>query len=196
MTEYEPGWYHVEGDPPGTMRMWDGEKLVGEPIAQDTEFVTHADLFARGLATFFDLLFLCIGALVVAVSTQALIGNSIATATVGVVWVGFYEIFQVVKHGTTPGKRMFSLVIVDTNLQSPPGWLVALVRVVPVTIAYALISRLLPSGDATTEFIAGFGMFFGFLVINAITIMVTPRHISLYDVVAGTQVVAQPSSDN
>lgn len=26
-----PGWYHGEGDPPGTKRYWDGELWVGEP---------------------------------------------------------------------------------------------------------------------------------------------------------------------
>ena len=26
-----PGWYHAEGDPPGTQRYWDGELWQGEP---------------------------------------------------------------------------------------------------------------------------------------------------------------------
>lgn len=28
-----PGWYHGEGDPPGTQRWWDGAQWVGEPVA-------------------------------------------------------------------------------------------------------------------------------------------------------------------
>ncbi|MEM9562417.1 MAG: RDD family protein [Actinomycetota bacterium] len=28
-----PGWYHAEGDPPGTTRWWDGSQWVGEPQA-------------------------------------------------------------------------------------------------------------------------------------------------------------------
>lgn len=31
-----PGWYHGEGDPPGTKRYWDGELWVGEPQAMPT----------------------------------------------------------------------------------------------------------------------------------------------------------------
>ncbi len=27
------GWYHAEGDPPGTSRFWNGEEWIGEPIA-------------------------------------------------------------------------------------------------------------------------------------------------------------------
>lgn len=27
----QPGWYHAEGDPPGTQRYWDGELWQGEP---------------------------------------------------------------------------------------------------------------------------------------------------------------------
>ena len=29
----EPGWYHAEGDPPGTQRFWNGGQWVGDPIA-------------------------------------------------------------------------------------------------------------------------------------------------------------------
>lgn len=32
MTEVRPGWYHGKGDPEGTVRYWDGEKWVGEPV--------------------------------------------------------------------------------------------------------------------------------------------------------------------
>lgn len=27
------GWYHAEGDPPGTTRYWDGSQWIGEPVA-------------------------------------------------------------------------------------------------------------------------------------------------------------------
>lgn len=27
-----PGWYHAQGDPPGTQRWWDGELWQGEPV--------------------------------------------------------------------------------------------------------------------------------------------------------------------
>ena len=27
-----PGWYHAEGDPPGTSRYWDGSQWIGDPV--------------------------------------------------------------------------------------------------------------------------------------------------------------------
>ncbi len=32
MTEARPGWYHGKGDPEGTVRYWDGEKWIGDPV--------------------------------------------------------------------------------------------------------------------------------------------------------------------
>jgi|GEM_PF-1026915 len=31
---YEPGWYHAQGDPPDTVRYWDGQTWQGEPTRQ------------------------------------------------------------------------------------------------------------------------------------------------------------------
>jgi len=28
----EPGWYYAEGDPPGTVRRWNGQEWIGFPI--------------------------------------------------------------------------------------------------------------------------------------------------------------------
>lgn len=33
MSQTQPGWYYADGDPPGTMRYWDGTQWVGEPTA-------------------------------------------------------------------------------------------------------------------------------------------------------------------
>lgn len=30
------GWYHADGDPPGTQRWWDGNQWVGGPVAGTT----------------------------------------------------------------------------------------------------------------------------------------------------------------
>jgi uncharacterized protein YbjQ (UPF0145 family) len=32
-----PGWYPAAGDPPGTVRYWDGSQWTGEPISQSSE---------------------------------------------------------------------------------------------------------------------------------------------------------------
>lgn len=32
MAEARPGWYHGKGDPEGTVRYWDGEQWVGDPV--------------------------------------------------------------------------------------------------------------------------------------------------------------------
>ena len=32
MAEAKPGWYHGKGDPEGTVRYWDGEQWIGEPV--------------------------------------------------------------------------------------------------------------------------------------------------------------------
>ena len=31
------GWYHAQGDPPGTQRYWDGGQWLGEPQAMPTD---------------------------------------------------------------------------------------------------------------------------------------------------------------
>lgn len=33
----EPGWYYAEGDPPGTVRRWNGNEWVGFPVAPPNE---------------------------------------------------------------------------------------------------------------------------------------------------------------
>lgn len=33
MPPQPPGWYHAQGDPPGTTRWWDGAQWVGGPVA-------------------------------------------------------------------------------------------------------------------------------------------------------------------
>lgn len=32
MAEVRPGWYHGKGDPEGTVRYWNGEEWVGDPV--------------------------------------------------------------------------------------------------------------------------------------------------------------------
>jgi len=188
MVEYEPGWYHVE----------DGEKVVGDPIPQDSQFVTHGDAWSRGLARFFDSLFLFAGLFAVNIAVGSVLSSG--TATTVVTWIvstfGLiaYEVGLVATKGATLGKRMFNLVVVDKRLQSPPGWLAALQRTVPVWVAYALVSSVFPEGtDAETSFISGFSLLFCFLALNALLIAVTPQHRSLYDLVGRTQVVAEQS---
>ena len=34
-----PGWYHGEGDPPGSTRYWDGTRWVGDPVAAPADVV-------------------------------------------------------------------------------------------------------------------------------------------------------------
>lgn len=37
-TSQPPGWYHAQGDPPGTNRWWDGAQWVGGPVAASSGF--------------------------------------------------------------------------------------------------------------------------------------------------------------
>jgi uncharacterized membrane protein YhaH (DUF805 family) len=36
LADARPGWYHGVGDPDGTVRYWDGEKWIGEPVQAPT----------------------------------------------------------------------------------------------------------------------------------------------------------------
>ncbi len=53
-----PGWYHAEGDPPGTQRYWDGMQWQGgpQPVATAAAAATRppADLGARFVAFLID----------------------------------------------------------------------------------------------------------------------------------------------
>lgn len=45
-----PGWYHAEGDAPGTVRWWDGSQWVGDPVPDTTALNPPSDVPSRAAA--------------------------------------------------------------------------------------------------------------------------------------------------
>lgn len=130
-----PGWYHAEGDPPGTQRYWDGVTWQGGPQAVPGAenaggFGTNKDAlpspWVRLLARIIDAVILIIPALIIV----AIIGGSAggvggfsaggfstdgatiaASLLAGLISLG-YEYFFLAKEGATPGKKIMSIKVV------------------------------------------------------------------------------------
>jgi uncharacterized RDD family membrane protein YckC len=140
-----PGWYPAEGDPPGTVRWWDGSKWVGGPqeqgVQQEAGYVAPG---AGALANGRELAdpWLRIGAaiidwLVTVVVSIPFIGFAVAGAIAtdgeldgGALALGFvaslittaYYVVMNSQFSATLGKMALGLRIVGRNGEEPLGW--------------------------------------------------------------------------
>ncbi|MEM9204325.1 MAG: RDD family protein [Actinomycetota bacterium] len=188
------GHYYAEGDPPGTVRYWDGTQWVGDPIpappttpppppgpagGADERF---AGLGIRLGAAVIDGI---IGFIVVLILVGALFGTSDgnsfeATASgggallIGVLFYVFY-LWVVVQFGGTPGKLILGLRITDEDGVTPVGWRGAFMRSLPGLLGnIPFLGVLITLGAAIASL---------FMISN------DPEHRSAYDRIGSTRVV-------
>jgi len=130
----QPGWYHAQGDPPGTHRYWDGASWQGDPqpVGQPAAGMMAPPGMAAGRAVGgigARFVALIIDSLVVAIPGAILIG--LAGEDGGVLaLLGFLAIvatwiwnFAVKQGGTgqTVGKGIMNLTLLGTDTQQPIG---------------------------------------------------------------------------
>jgi len=140
-----PGWYPAEGDPPGTVRWWDGSKWVGGPqeqgVQQEAGYVAPgagalangrelADPWLRIGAAIIDWLVTVVVsipfigfAIAGAVATDGeLDGGAIALGLVASLITTAYYVVMNSQFSATLGKMALGLRIVGRNGEEPLGW--------------------------------------------------------------------------
>ena len=194
MSDMPAGHYHAEGDPPETVRYWDGSQWVGDPIpapptaapaapdatsGHDPRFAT---LGVRLGAAIIDAI---IGLVIVGVLVAVFFGTSDgdgfeATASppaallIGVIFYVFY-LWLVVQFGGTPGKLIVGLRITDEDGSTPVGWRGAFMRSLP-----GLLGNIPVLGILIT---------LGAAIASLIMISNDPERRSAYDRIGSTRVV-------
>jgi uncharacterized RDD family membrane protein YckC len=202
-----PGWYHAEGDPPGTIRFWNGTEWVGEPRPTKTERpLVHgrriADPRKRIVAAIIDGVILAIFAVPAVIS--AMRGIDLEAMAAGAPapdfapsagWVLFTAVFaflytvgSVAMWGATPGKQMMKIEIIrQSDGGTPPGWMTAFVRYFP-TLAVAMVSQALLIVTITgANLVSNITLIIQ--VASLLLIFTDQTRRSIYDMVAKTNVV-------
>ena len=194
MSDMPAGHYHAEGDPPETVRYWDGSQWVGDPIpapptaapAAPDATSGHDPRFATlgvrlGAAIIDAIIGLVIVGVLVAVFFGTSDGNGFeATASggeallIGVIFYGFY-LWLVVQFGGTPGKLIVGLRITDEDGSTPVGWRGAFMRSLP-----GLLGNIPVLGILIT---------LGAAIASLIMISNDPERRSAYDRIGSTRVV-------
>ena len=137
-----PGLYHAEGDPPGTVRQWDGTQWVGGPVPAPPGTMAaplqSQDQFGGvGIRIGASLLDVVIGiALALVIGGTAAAGTSIDVGNViaAVLFIGI-QVFLIGQFGGTPGKLIVGLRITEADgTTTPPSWRHAAMRVIPIAI--------------------------------------------------------------
>lgn len=123
------GWYHGAGDPPGTVRYWDGARWVGGPALAGGGIGvagTQSSALGAGIPSAWSrlgarILDLMIFAVTAGILTRALSGDRTAAAYTATVLFLLYEIGFTAVKGATFGKMAFGLAVTDKNGASPPN---------------------------------------------------------------------------
>ncbi|HEX7096580.1 MAG TPA: RDD family protein [Acidimicrobiales bacterium] len=195
-TDVPPGWYHAEGDPPGTQRFWDGRQWVGGPVpVQPPPGYRYgsrdvlpeigrplAEPWQRIVARLIDSLIVAMVAVVaVALLDPDLFGDttndldevnaSLFTVTLlAVAW----EVAWVALKGGTPGKLAMGIAVTTQRGELPPGWGPAFLR--SVLDVFTLLGVLV--------------YVIGLLEIASLVLLFADeRHRTIPDRIAGTYVV-------
>lgn len=192
MSSMQAGHYYAEGDPPGTVRYWDGTQWVGDPIpappttppppgaaGADTErFGSLGIRVGAALVDFVIALFvsIIIVGLIFAADGENAIESSGSGAgiLVGLVFYVFY-LWIVVQFGGTPGKLIVGLRITDEDGQTPVGWRGAFMRSLP-----SLLGNIPILGILIT---------LGAAIASLVMINNDPERRSAYDRIGSTRVV-------
>jgi uncharacterized RDD family membrane protein YckC len=150
------GYYHAEGDPPETVRYWDGTQWTGQPMPPPPGTMPAAgggftqDRFGsvgiRIAAAILDVIFTVVIAIAFVIPLVALdIADDTGDATVGsnfnasglvVAAIAIVvNVFFVRQFGGTPGKLVLGLRITDADaVTTPPSLQAAVMRVIPIAV--------------------------------------------------------------
>ncbi len=195
------GWYHAQGDPPGTQRYWDGSQWQGEaePLPGGAEPVGDlglAEPVNRIGARVIDgivwiVLLLVVAYLVTGTSGIGLRADGVSytahlvATVIGTALVAAYEVLMVLTRQATLGKVAMGLRVSRPD-GTPPGRNEALLRVVPF-VAPQLLAALA----------GGLGWLFVVLSVligvgSVVLLFIDPKRQTVWDKLAKTVVVGQP----
>lgn len=114
MSEMQAGHYHAEGDPPDTVRYWDGTQWVGDPIpapptgspavAGSSEVATMATVGKMDR-------FLC-----------WLLEIALVIVTLFIGWLIWALIIVLRNEGQTPAKKIMNQQVLIEENGAPAGW--------------------------------------------------------------------------
>ena len=107
-----PGHYPAEGDPPNTVRYWDGEQWVGDPIPAPPSAVavpTASGLAGGEPVSKMDR-FLCV-----------LLEAVLAVVTLGIGWMIWALILVLRNEGQTPAKKIMNQKVMIEETGMPAG---------------------------------------------------------------------------
>ena len=143
MSNTEPGWYYADGDPPGTMRYWDGAQWIGEPTTSQPTYAgggrEYGGAGARLGARILDAIIVGIPAVLIAFAIiddtdDLATGNSFGFALIGLLIGLAYEVGFTGTTGATPGKMILGLKVIGEDGNSPPSWNAAFMRWLPAVV--------------------------------------------------------------
>ena len=153
-----PGHYHAEGDPPDTVRYWDGTQWVGDPMPAPPTASTPPPPPPGGAAAGggekFGGLGIRIGAalidfVIVIIASLILVGIFFATSDgdgftatadtggsiiIGLVIYAIWYLWLVIQFGGTPGKLILGLRIVQADAETPVDARGAFMRSLPALL--------------------------------------------------------------
>ena len=195
MTNPEPGWYHGEGDPPDTVRWWDGSTWTTDPLPPPPGWrnpvvasVEYGTAWRRFGAAWIDGLIALLPEVPVLWTYLGDVfddieaggdGTTVAIPTstylIGIT-VGIVFMAMVAFWGTTPGKRMLGLrITLEDSTTSPPGLARAFRRAIPGFLG------VIPVIGPAVGFLVPFASFF--------MVMSDDENQSVYDRIGGTRVI-------
>lgn len=209
-----PGWYHGEGDPPGTVRWWDGSNWVGGPQQQGAQqqagYVAPnqatlptgqalADPWLRIAAKLIDFIVLLIAFVIVFLATTFSVGfDTVLNALVGgngdigllpnlasaLVGAAYYGGMNTFFSGTV-GKLVLGMRIVQKDGTEPLGIPVGLIR---SGVHFVGILGVIPFGvDVGVSIVV---LIVG--LVSLVFLFTDPQHRTLMDQVAKTYVIKKP----
>jgi uncharacterized RDD family membrane protein YckC len=187
------GWYHAEGDPPGTTRYWDGTQWQGGPQAapvasgSDAPAVAGQQLASPGLRMAGRVIDAIIGGIVAlsigaaSIDFNALSDGDVDAPGFGIVLAAaifaiLYDTLFVTYLGGTPGKLILGMRVAEADSGTTPPPL-------PVAAKRA-VNRLL--GLLGT---IGSGIAFIIGLASLVMLFTDERHQTVMDKIAGTVVI-------
>lgn len=203
-----PGWYPAQGDPPGTVRWWDGSKWVGGPQTQGAQqqagYVapgagTHAngrelaDPWLRIAAWLIDFVLILLVSIPFGVafavgggieSDGSVSGGALVLAAAGGFVTTAYVVLMNSYLSGTVGKLLLGLRIVGRDGSEPLGLNLGVRRTLNTIVGFVL--GLIP---AVTLSLAISGVFMLIGLVSLVFLFSDPEHRTVMDRFADTYVV-------